>query len=516
MHNTYRATTLALILILISAWLVGCGAPQPTEQVAVEPTVTARPTQTPMVGPPSATPVPPSATPVPTDTVVPTATPIPPTPTPEGNAPAIANLADQSISDGERFPRLKLDEYVTDEDHDVEQIDWQISGNEELEVRIVGSNLIVALPSVDWTGSETLRFEACDPDGLCAAQDVVFTVRAENDAPAVSVGGQIIMPGETFAEIALDNFVYDEDNADDELTWSASGNVDLDVAIQDRVATIEPLDVDWQGQETIRFQVCDPEGACSSKDATFWVMERTNTPVEVTYIGNAGFMVAIGDKKILIDALFEEPGIPREVTEALLAAQPPFDDVDLILATHSHFDHFDAEKVRSHLENNSEAVFVSARDAASAVDQIADVGERIIPIQLQQRTGERAQLVVNGIGLECIYLSHGGGILNLGFVVTTEGRRIFHTGDMDPASVSVSDLQRYGLPDRQIDVAFVAHFMLIEEQQHAHVTEGIQATYIVPMHYQFTMPPPDYDLMESYFPEAIVFHESMESWVLSD
>ena len=243
-------------------------------------------------------------------------------------------------------------------------------------------------------------------------------------------------------------------------------------------------------------------------------MERTDAEVEVTYIGNAGFMITVGDKKILIDALFEGPPIPSEVAELLKTAQPPFDDVDLILATHIHRDHFHQRPVVSHMENNRSAVFVSSSDVVSMVSDQSNFQDRIIPIQLEQRVGEKILLVVNGIGIEAMFLDHGGGTLNLGYVITVDGRRLFHTGDMDPDSVSVAQLQRLGLPDKQIDIAFVAHFMLITEAQQAHVVEGIQAKYVVPMHYQFTYPVPDYELMESYFPDAIVFHESMESWVL--
>ncbi len=513
MNSVSRTAIAVLILILVGAGVAGCGAAPAPDQVAVEPTATTRPTQA-----PTATTIPPSPTPEPTDTVAPTVTSISPAPTPAqvGHAPLIVNLEDQSISDLERFPKLKLVEFVTDQDHKADEIDWQISGNDQLGLRVIGGNLIVSLPLPDWTGSETLRFEACDPDKLCDTQDVAFTVREENDAPVVSVGGQIIMSGETFADLALDNFVSDEESAAEELTWTVFGAVELGISVQDRLATIQFPDANWQGKEVIRFEACDPEGACGSREATFLTMDRSDAQAEITYIGNAGFMISVGDKKILVDALVEEPVLPSDVTEPLLAAAPPFDGVDLILATHSHFDHFSAEKVRSHLENNPEAFFVSPRDAANSVDQIADVQERIIPIQLQQRAGQRAQLVVNGIGLECIYLSHGGDILNLGYIITTEGRRFFHTGDIAPDSVSMSELQDYGLPDRQIDVAFVPHFMLITEEQHAHVTEGIQAKYVVPMHYQFTVPPPDYDLMASYFPDAIVFHESMESWTIPD
>lgn len=439
----------------------------------------------------------------------------PPVPTQEGHAPIIINLEDRSISDGERFQKLTLEEYVIDEDHTADEIDWRISGNDELDVHIISGNLFVTLPHVDWTGSETLGFEACDPDGFCDTKEISFTVRAENDAPEVNIYGQIIFPGENFADIDLDDTAYDEDNVDDELIWNISGDGDLSVVIEEGVVTVKLPEAEWLGQETIRFEACDPEGSCGTADATFWVMERADAQVEVTYIGNAGFMITVGDKKILIDALFEGTPIPSDVAELLVMAQPPFDDVDLILATHIHADHFDAEMVFSHLQNNLGSVFVSSHDVVSMVTAITDVGDRTIPIHLQRRVGEKTQLAVNGVGLEALFLDHGGGTPNLGFIITAEGRRLFHTGDMDPDSVSVSQLQRYGLPDKQIDIAFISHTVLIIEEQHAHIVEGIQAEHIVPMHYQFTYPVPDYDLMESYFPDAIVFRESMESWLLN-
>jgi L-ascorbate metabolism protein UlaG (beta-lactamase superfamily) len=324
------------------------------------------------------------------------------------------------------------------------------------------------------------------------------------------------MSGETFVGMALDDCVYDEDNSDDELVWSFSGNTEIGVTIEDGLVSVELPDPEWLGREDVRFEACDPAGACGSGEAVFWVMERSQARVEVTYVGNAGFMIQVGERKVLIDALVERPAPPRNMADALVLGLPPFDGVDMILATHSHYDHFSAEKVQSYLEHNPETVFVAPQDAASMVEQITDLPGQIIPIRLQQRAGERTYLVANGIGVEAIFLSHGGDILNLGYVVTTEGRRLFHTGDMDPASVSVSALKGLGLPDRGIDIAFVAHFMLSLDENHAHVTDGIVADYIVPMHFQFTAPPPDYELLATHFPDAIVFRTQMESWVLPE
>jgi len=48
------------------------------------------------------------------------------------------------------------------------------------------------------------------------------------------------------------------------------------------------------------------------------------------------------------------------------------------------------------------------------------------------------------------------------------------------------------------------------------ILEGVQARYLVPMHF----PPGDIegmlDLLEDYFPQAVLFREEMQSWALSD
>jgi hypothetical protein len=119
---------------------------------------------------------------------------------------------------------------------------------------------------------------------------------------------------------------------------------------------------------------------------------------------------------------------------------------------------------------------------------------------------------VNGIDLEIFYLSHGvPGLLNLGILITVDGTKLFHTGDMDPEIVTVSYLQSYGLPEKGIDVAFVPAFLLALEEYRALVREGIGARYVIPMHYPYEYPPSG---IEADVPNAFVFHDTMESWVL--
>src|SRR5687768_3392502 len=71
----------------------------------------------------------------------------------------------------------------------------------------------------------------------------------------------------------------------------------------------------------------------------------TSDGVTITFLANEGVMLSAGGKKVLIDGLFLKYqsgfALPADSTQrALQSARPPFDNVDLILATHRHGDHF--------------------------------------------------------------------------------------------------------------------------------------------------------------------------------
>ena len=231
--------------------------------------------------------------------------------------------------------------------------------------------------------------------------------------------------------------------------------------------------------------------------------------IRVTHVFNTGYLITAGDKRILIDALYE--GYPEGTLKPVVYSQPPFDGVDLILATHEHRDHFSPELVARYMRENPHTLFISTKSAVRLLRaEDNDLRNRSTGIELGK--GERKQIDVEGIDLEAIYLSHGvTGLLNLGFIITVDGTKLFHTGDLSPDHVRVSYLQDYGLPGAQIDVAFVPDFLLTMEEYHAHVTEGIQPRFVFPMHYPYEDPPSG---IEDDFPNAFVFTDTLENWVL--
>ncbi|HJZ41093.1 MAG TPA: GDSL-type esterase/lipase family protein, partial [Bacteroidales bacterium] len=167
--------------------------------------------------------------------------------------PEVSDIPDQVADEGESIS-IPLDDFVFDpQEHDAD-LTWSNSGTSNFTVDIDPATRIASVSPVDpdWNGSETVTFEAADPFGVSAQDDVTFTMNPVNDAPVISnIGDQEINEGETFAPVALDDLVTDPDNGKDELNWSYAGNTELSVLIDpDRVATIN-IPTDWTGDETI-------------------------------------------------------------------------------------------------------------------------------------------------------------------------------------------------------------------------------------------------------------------------
>lgn len=239
---------------------------------------------------------------------------------------------------------------------------------------------------------------------------------------------------------------------------------------------------------------------------------------EVTYVGNAGFLINIGDKKILIDALFKgfegNYELPLEVQDKLAKAQAPFDDVDLIIVTHAHGDHIDLDMVRQHLQNNPKAIFASTQQL---VDALNDSTDRWIGFNPTKEKSESK--VISDISVEAFYLPHGtdAKIINIGFLISVYGVTIFQTGDADFGQFTFEEFRSLQLPERKIDLAFIQHYYLTGDSLSTKfVREAIGGNYIFPIHYHFTTPAFDSLLIKQNYPDAILFKEEMQSWYVQN
>ena len=157
--------------------------------------------------------------------------------------------------------------------------------------------------------------------------------------------------------------------------------------------------------------------------------------VALTWVGQAGFAISANGRTALVDPFLSAH--EDRVYEASLAPSSII-DVDLVLCTHEHIDHFDAETAPAIAAASPRAVFVVP---SPIVDQVTEAGiaaDRVLGAQ----PGERHEVAgftvdavpaCHGVTMEDAYgfgeeLS-GGAIRFLGYVVDADGVRLYHAGD---------------------------------------------------------------------------------------
>ena len=221
---------------------------------------------------------------------------------------------------------------------------------------------------------------------------------------------------------------------------------------------------------------------------------RVATPADsltITFLANEGVMLASGGKKVLIDGLFLKYktgfATPADSTQrALQQARPPFDGVDVILATHQHGDHFHPMPVAAHMRANPRATFVTAQQVIDSLRKHAPARElpasRFVPRTTPD--GTRRRDVVNGVVVETLGIPHGGGWRSRGlehvtYIVELGGKRILHVGD---ASFSDEVLAPFHLDTARIDIALLPAWLVADEEGRQLVERWIRPRQVVGIH----------------------------------
>jgi L-ascorbate 6-phosphate lactonase len=258
----------------------------------------------------------------------------------------------------------------------------------------------------------------------------------------------------------------------------------------------------------------------SSRGSVILSQNTSGEEVEITFISNAGFLISSGEKKVLVDGLWDSSGgdqVPRDVKALIEKALPPFDNIDLALTTHVHADHFDASVAGAHLEDNPHVIFVSTEEVVQRLESsfpgFSSIQDRVRAVQPEE--GERILLTLNDIDIQVLNLPHGvdAPIRNNAYLFTIGGLKLFHTGDI---AVTFEEIQVYELFNDEIDIAFVPYFfMTYGGEEERILKEGIKANRVIPMHIRPNSGRYTLEQIDEEYPEALVFYEKMQTIVVS-
>lgn len=216
----------------------------------------------------------------------------------------------------------------------------------------------------------------------------------------------------------------------------------------------------------------------------FAVDQAESAEPTIEYLANEGVLLTAGDVSILIDALFGDglsgyPVVARTTRDALESGRGRFGEVDVVLVTHAHADHFDPSAVRRHLEANRQAVLVAPGDAIDTLGTetggLQTLGDRLRRLTLAP--GETAEIEVAGVTIEALGLAHAG-IGHAAYRVELAGMTVLHLGDAQPAPEDLAPLLTSG---KRPDVALIPFWVLTGENS-ASLVEAIDARCVVAMH----------------------------------
>ncbi|KAA3610996.1 MAG: T9SS C-terminal target domain-containing protein [Calditrichaeota bacterium] len=195
-----------------------------------------------------------------------------------GNSrPILISIPEQTIPEGGVFPVINLNQYASHANFANSALIWNVTGNSELLATIADSLAKIAVPDSEWAGSENLAFIATDPDGNSDTTRTKFTVTPVNDAPVFKpIDEQSAIVGGGFAQLDLQPFLVDADDAIETLKVSAGRSVNFFIGFVGFTVTIAPLNSQWIGSESVEFTVEDEAGASSTIDIVISVKEPSS------------------------------------------------------------------------------------------------------------------------------------------------------------------------------------------------------------------------------------------------
>ena len=218
---------------------------------------------------------------------------------------------------------------------------------------------------------------------------------------------------------------------------------------------------------------------------------------EVRYVANSGMLVVVSGRRFLIDAPIRD-GIPPYATSAgaeralLEGARAPYADVDAILITHWHEDHFSAEAIAAYLTNSPRTILVSSPEVADRVRAVAPAVSAsrlrgVLPVP-----GQSLPVDVGGVSVQVLRIRHNPTRRlpeqHVGFLIGGASP-VLHVGDADPKTDNFALLR--SLPP--IDLAFLPFWYVSDADNRQMVADVIRPRRIVAMH----VPPVDVAKVEA-------------------
>lgn len=147
--------------------------------------------------------------------------------------------------------------------------------------------------------------------------------------------------------------------------------------------------------------------------------------MKITWLGQAGLLFEINDKKVVIDPYLSnsvakiQPNNYRRkpIDERFLKIKPK-----VIILTHNHADHTDLETLNYYLNNDSSVLVLASYNAWNEVRKFGGLKNNYVSFN----SGTTWSL--NGVSFRAVYAEHSDAFA-IGVVISACGKNVYVTGD---------------------------------------------------------------------------------------
>ncbi len=213
--------------------------------------------------------------------------------------------------------------------------------------------------------------------------------------------------------------------------------------------------------------------------------------IKIQYLANEGIFIKSEKAQILIDAIFRKEFdhldvLPDSLINRIDKALPPYDNINLILATHVHGDHFNAQVVGNHLMANEKTIFLGPQEVISdfkknfsSFNNISSRIETETPDFYESTTRNFQNITIRVLRVEHFGNPPWDKAENVCYLLTIGGKKILHMGD---SKIENKNLEKFGLEKEEIDAAILPYWILGSVEQKNIVEKYISPKQILVVH----------------------------------
>ncbi len=206
-------------------------------------------------------------------------------------------------------------------------------------------------------------------------------------------------------------------------------------------------------------------------------------PVSVTYIANDGYIFSDGTHKVAVDCMFylkyggwHSPD--KKMKEKIVNGEKPFDNIDAIIVTHAHGDHYDADMVAKYM-SKFETTLIAPPQAISRLkkSQLFIPGKGTI-LAAPGDFHQSREFKVKKLKIAAQTLRHVGKnkpTQNMAVFVSFEDLTIMHAGD-----AKLDDLYEAKFP--KTDIVMLSYWQGFDNEMMEKINKNIKAKVVIFKH----------------------------------